>query len=481
MRGWKRRALVGGMIAAGCWLLAEAAVTTLARDTLIRWQSPVPRSPSGAPYLPGNPYLLWEMVPGQRTELGVQVTVNDLGLRGPAIAQTKPPGIRRVLVVGDSTVYGHGVADEAVFARRLDAALGPGVEVLNGGVPGYTTEQSLNLLSLRLWDLEPDLLIIASLWSDNNFDSFVDRELVSSHRAFEGRWSTPLAQAAAHSAVYRFLDWHLRIAERETAVREVGWMLGRAPQGDRRRVAVNEYAQNLQRMVDAATVHGADVAFLGLANHVDLGAETSGAHAWQLYREVMADAATRNGAPLVSVPAIFAESGLTWKALFMDQMHPTAQGHTLIAEALVDALGPWMEGTALAQPSAAPVPRYEDPYTRGEPSAGATGPGPSGRGEIRGLVHTATPTPLQIDVLITDPRTGEAIQVAGERLPGPGTFTLAVPADRPITLRVYRDPDGDGPGPGDPLVDFPTQPIQADPQAPTLIHIDLDARTLEPR
>ena len=73
---------------------------------------------------------------------------------------------------------------------------------------------------------------------------------------------------------------------------------------------------------------------------------------------------------------------------------------------------------------------------------------------------------------------GEAVQVAGERLAGPGAFTLRVPTGVPIRLRVYRDADGDGPGPGDPLISYEDQPIQSTESEPTRIEINLDEQTL---
>ena len=472
-----QRLLTGGIFAAGCWLIAEAAVTLLAQDTLARWASPVPRSHSGAPYLPGNPYLLWEMVPGERTELGAKVSVNQRGLRGAEIAAQAPQGVRRVVVVGDSSVYGHGVSDSETFASQLQDRLGDQFEVINAGVPGYSTEQSMNLLNLRVWDLSPDLLVIGSLWSDNNFDSFVDAELISEHRAFERRWPTPIARAAEASAVYRFLDWHLRISERESAVREVGWMLGRAPQGDRRRVPVNDYADNLQQMTDQAAERGAQVVFLGLANHVDLGAPTPGAKAWLLYREVMRDTATRNQAPLVNIPEVFAQTDQSADALFLDEMHPSAMGHSLIAQALSDTLQPWVDGAAISRASSEPVPNYEDPYVRSDLAAGPAQSAGAGTVEVQGRIESQTATPLQVDALVRNTTTQETVQVAGERLPGPGSFSMKLPLSQSVVFRVYRDLDGDGPGPGDPLISFMGRPVEVSEQTQTVV-LDLDAETL---
>ena len=102
----RRRLSLGLLTAAGLLLMAEAAVSTLARRTLMAWEAPVPVTRTGAPYLPGNPYLLWEMVPGTRTEMGATVSVNSLGFRGEDVPEAKPPGTKRVVVLGDSTVYG---------------------------------------------------------------------------------------------------------------------------------------------------------------------------------------------------------------------------------------------------------------------------------------------------------------------------------------------------------------------------------------
>jgi len=469
------------MFAAGIWLLLEAATTLAAQDILTRWAAPIPPTHTTVPYLPGNPWLLWEMPPGERVELGVHVSINALGIRGPAIEREKPAGVRRVLVVGDSTVYGHGVDGPQVFSQRLNTRFGPTVQVLNGGVPGYSSLQTLNLLQMRLMATEPDVLVIASLWSDNNFDSFVDGELISRQRAHQRGWRATALTLLEWSAVYRFLDWKLRMEDREAAVQEVGWMLGRAPQGDRRRVPVNDYATNLQAMCDLMHASGGEVVFVSLANQVDLGAETTGAHAWSLYRQVMVDTALRNGAPLVDVVAVFQTSGLSMDELFLDEMHPTDRGHDLIGQALARTLEGWVDGASL-NPGApgGPVPTYEDPYTRVSSTEGPVGPAPAADATIVGRLSTEDESPLQIDAvdLGTDAAPDEAPLVGSERLTGPGPFSIRVPAGRTIGFRVYRDRDGDGPSAGDERVDLRDQPVTASGQVDMEILIDLDQGTL---
>jgi hypothetical protein len=95
---------------------------------------------------------------------------NALGLRGPDVALRKADGVRRVVVVGDSTIYGHGVEESETFARVLEARLrarGIAVEVINGGTPAYSSLQTLRQARHVLAPLAPDVVVIGNMWSDS--------------------------------------------------------------------------------------------------------------------------------------------------------------------------------------------------------------------------------------------------------------------------------------------------------------------------
>ena len=91
-----------------------------------------------------DPELRYGPVPGfsatGRSLAGpVPVRLNSLGLRGAEPADQARP--RRWLVIGDSFALSLQVPEEATFEALLDTALGPEVEVWNGGVEGYSTWQ----------------------------------------------------------------------------------------------------------------------------------------------------------------------------------------------------------------------------------------------------------------------------------------------------------------------------------------------------
>lgn len=111
---------------------------------------------------------------------------NARGMRGPEVG-VKRAGERRILAVGDSFTWGHGVQDDETYPAVLEAALqvrGRNVRVLNAGVPGYSTDQSYTRFVRDGPALAPDLLLVGIHCSDvsDNYESslydVVDGQLV---------------------------------------------------------------------------------------------------------------------------------------------------------------------------------------------------------------------------------------------------------------------------------------------------------------
>jgi hypothetical protein len=70
------------------------------------------------------------------------VRINADGLRDDEIAAKRADGEWRVLFLGDSQVFGDGVASEDTFVQRLEAEDGR-LQAINAGVIGYGTDQQL--------------------------------------------------------------------------------------------------------------------------------------------------------------------------------------------------------------------------------------------------------------------------------------------------------------------------------------------------
>ena len=96
------------------------------------------------------------------------VEINSHGMRDREYALEKPPGSRRIAVVGDSYVFGAGgVEHHELFTELLENQLAH-TEVLNFGVPGYSPDQEYLALGASVLRFHPDLVVVCLFWNDDN-------------------------------------------------------------------------------------------------------------------------------------------------------------------------------------------------------------------------------------------------------------------------------------------------------------------------
>ena len=99
------------------------------------------------------------------------IHVNARGFRGLEFAMPKPPGVYRIFALGGSSTFGlypattaDATAYPAVLERLLNAENpAPAViryEVVNAGVPGYSTRTSTTNFHARVLHLQPDAIIV---------------------------------------------------------------------------------------------------------------------------------------------------------------------------------------------------------------------------------------------------------------------------------------------------------------------------------
>ncbi len=113
--------------------------------------------------------LFWRLRPSQTVTskffIGKTYIINSLGLHNPEVKRekTKP----RLLALGNSCTFGWGVNDAQGYVRKLESLLGNRWEVINGGVPGYTSLQGLRFYKNDLHKLHPDLVLILFAFNDH--------------------------------------------------------------------------------------------------------------------------------------------------------------------------------------------------------------------------------------------------------------------------------------------------------------------------
>ncbi len=118
-----------------------------------------------------DPEIGWVNKPGVRTriegpKLSYRVEINAQGLRDREHPYAKPEGVLRVVLLGDSLAWGWGVDNGRAFADLVEEDLGPGVEVVNLGVPGYSNDQELWMFEREGRRYEPDLVLLCFVLND---------------------------------------------------------------------------------------------------------------------------------------------------------------------------------------------------------------------------------------------------------------------------------------------------------------------------
>jgi lysophospholipase L1-like esterase len=100
---------------------------------------------------------------------------NSLGLKNREIAP-KATGTTRVLFLGDSLVWSGETSSGRLYTEVIEANLNErgvddtrGFEVINAGIPGYTTYQELEFLRIYGLGMEPDLVVLCFVFNDVYF------------------------------------------------------------------------------------------------------------------------------------------------------------------------------------------------------------------------------------------------------------------------------------------------------------------------
>lgn len=102
---------------------------------------------------------------------GNAVYINAFGMRAPDYAREKPAGVFRVLMLGDSTLYGGSYIDqEETYARLLERGLKAqmperAVEVLSMGVNGWGPHHELGYVR-RFGNFGADLVVVCLPYGD---------------------------------------------------------------------------------------------------------------------------------------------------------------------------------------------------------------------------------------------------------------------------------------------------------------------------
>ncbi len=105
----------------------------------------------------------------QDTLLGVDVSINSHGFRGPEFKVAKPDGMIRILILGDSIVFGWGAPQESIFPVVLQNLLDEDkhkIEVIGAGVGSWNTRIEYEFLRIQGIEYQPDIVVLVICSND---------------------------------------------------------------------------------------------------------------------------------------------------------------------------------------------------------------------------------------------------------------------------------------------------------------------------
>lgn len=307
-------------------------------------------------HIPGSRYF--QIILSDRNEY----RINSMGFRGPEFSPLPAPGKKRLLVIGDSIVEGHGVAVDRTFARHLGYRLAArGWDVLNLGVQGASPLYFAANLE-RYLALHPDAVLMVvhenDLYDDElREQSYFSLPLLQDREGLcsGGRTHSP----ATASALYALLEngWRtLRrtpvekiiagnlevpgIHEDRPGKRNMSSFAVPPEKFDRRWAMSSRY---LSHALDAFREKDIAVAVSSLCTvTLSFPAVRSYTEHCRSLEAHAAEWAREKGVPFLSLVPVM-EKALTTHALtevlILNDFHPTAMTHSLLAEALYPFLG----------------------------------------------------------------------------------------------------------------------------------------------
>ncbi len=287
-----------------------------------------------------------ELVPNLQVNIpgGPRVRINSKGFVGVEFANVKPAGIYRVFAVGDSCTFaGDWDVSYSAFLEKMLNADGQRYEVINAGIEGYNSEYALGRIRDDVLKYGPDLVTIYIGWNDL-------MKMSPGNMSSSGR-VTWLGTVLNHSYLYKGLSkvvfFYIRpmlippgLSGEESEFHVFDQFVPAAYEGNvaamvallrerNVRVLLLTRPTVLTRNMSAEDLKTQHVFFPYFPEAYSVPRLRS---LHDAYNNSIRRLATRLQVPIVDLDEVFDRQDK--RPLFWDTMHPSKEGHELIAAAL---------------------------------------------------------------------------------------------------------------------------------------------------
>ncbi len=305
--------------------------------------------------------LGWKLRPGVNDRWGdVEVSVNERGFRGPVVPDQKPPGVARIVYLGDSVTFGYRVArwEETypfVVEPLVEARASRSVETINLAVEGYSQWQQAIVLADEGDRYRPDLVVVGFVLNDVTEMFHLARfggadEGFQLRHSYTSRWDRLLSKSAL---VYEIQNMVREVKAKRTlgddlrlgAIRQQALdveTLMHQPEQANVKTAWDIALADLQGIVDHCESRGVSVLVVVFPFTVQLS-DPAGLSTPQ--RVLTSYAQARGIETFDLLPPLVAHilaTGAAPEDLFLDHDHLSIEGHRVVAALLADRIAPML-------------------------------------------------------------------------------------------------------------------------------------------
>jgi len=287
--------------------------------------------------------------------------INRHGYRGSSFEVPKPQELQRIVVLGGSTVFDQNTEEGRDWPHLVEKILKEKghhkVEVINAGIPGHASSDSLGRLYTHIWQWEPDYVIVSHAWNDFKYmnDISSDSPLISLIK--------PANPDADPSMTYQgILDYVLAYSQLYVKIRNryFAWKASLGAEGrmkdDRRddvgSLGLRQFRLNMELLIDATrNIHAVPIIVtqptLVSAKNTEedrkrigygsVGLSHEGIlRAYEKCRQVILDVARLKNVYVIDLTPQFQGKS----DLFSDHDHTTPQGSEEVARRVAEFMDP---------------------------------------------------------------------------------------------------------------------------------------------
>jgi lysophospholipase L1-like esterase len=270
------------------------------------------------------PDLVYDLKPDVDTCFkNARVTTNHDGQRASvSYSRAKPQDTYRIVLLGDSNAFGWGVAQEDIFATRMQSALaaasGRSVEIINLAVPGYNTAMEVASYLAKGAAYSPDCVMVLFCGNDLSVPFLMRESVRKVHGSYLlGALVAPGAPAPPDFGWFHVAEGPLLASMRDEEAEGV-------PDEYRHMVGLSGYRSALSRLAVAAAAKGTTVVSFADYRPVEYVAPPEEFIAFQRKLGIV-------------VPAfVFPAESTYW--LSLDDPHPNVEGHAELSRRMLAGL-----------------------------------------------------------------------------------------------------------------------------------------------